>query len=93
MTLTNMWFMIQSTVASKDQRRSIRGHSPDVRQRLDYTLPTPGAFHPSALVSSTPANEELQGFSSDIRAVTDDGSFISPHNGAVCVRNAYAHVA
>jgi len=81
---TDVCFLIQSNVAGKDQRRSLRGHSPNVRQQLvlDHTLPTPGAFHSSAMVSSTPANEEL---SSDIRAVVDDGSFIASYNGMMCV--------
>ena len=79
--------MVQSTVAGKDQRRSLREHSPNVRQQLvlDHTLPTPGTFYSSAMVSSTPANEELQGMPSDIRAAADDGSFIASYNGTVCV--------
>ena len=79
--------MVQSTVAGKDQRRSLRGHSPNIRQQLvlDHTLPTPGAFHSSAMISSTPANEELQGISSDIRTAADDGSFIASYNGIVHV--------
>ncbi|XP_065892300.1 uncharacterized protein [Dysidea avara] len=72
----------KSTVAGKDQRRSLREHSPNVRQQLvlDHTLPTPGTFYSSAMVSSTPANEELQGMPSDIRAAADDGSFIASYN-------------
>jgi len=67
--------------------------SSNVRQQLllDSTLPTPASFHPSAMITSTPAvMEEKQEMSHDVGAVHDGSYLTVPKSMCKCVRTSVA---